>query len=135
MKKVVSDSKTFTNKGCKIAVQKNYFWGTFTLLSRIFWYWCFSLLLTLFLPPLPEVQCANFLEFWNPWGKVIERSGLRLKKKKLLIKGVKSLWRKKKFGRFLFVCIISLCLNVVLPPLHEGQCANFYFHFLEYGEK
>jgi hypothetical protein len=28
------------------------------------------------LPPLPEVGCQIFLEIWNPWGKVMERSGL-----------------------------------------------------------
>ena len=27
------------------------------------------------MPPLPEVGCPTFLEIWNPWGKVIERSG------------------------------------------------------------
>ena len=40
----------------------------------------FSLLryrLTFFLPPLPEVGCPIFLEIRNPWGKVMERSGLR----------------------------------------------------------
>ena len=37
----------------------------------------FSLRLTVFLPPLPEVQCPNFLYIRNPWGKVMERSGLR----------------------------------------------------------
>jgi hypothetical protein len=40
----------------------------------------FSLLryrLTVFLPPLPEVGCPIFLEIRNPWGKVMERSGLR----------------------------------------------------------
>ena len=40
----------------------------------------FSLLryrLTVFLPPLPEVGCPIFLEIWSPWGKVMERSGLR----------------------------------------------------------
>ena len=26
--------------------------------------------------PLPEVGCQIFLEIWNPWGKVMERSGL-----------------------------------------------------------
>ena len=31
-----------------------------------------------FLPPLPEVGCPIFLEIRNPWGKVMERSGLRL---------------------------------------------------------
>ena len=29
------------------------------------------------LPPLPEVRCPIFLEIRNPWGKVMERSGLR----------------------------------------------------------
>ena len=29
-----------------------------------------------FLPPLPEVGCQIFLEIRNPWGKVMERSGL-----------------------------------------------------------
>ena len=33
--------------------------------------------LTVFLPPLPEVGCPIFLETRNPWGKVMERSGLR----------------------------------------------------------
>ena len=42
-----------------------------------------------FLPPLPEVGCPIFLKIWNPWGKVMERSGLRIKNKKI-IKGVKS---------------------------------------------
>ena len=37
----------------------------------------FSLLLTVFLAPLPEVQCPNFLDIWRPWGKLMERSGLR----------------------------------------------------------
>ena len=39
----------------------------------------FSLLryrLKVFLPPLPEVGCPIFLEIRNPWGKVMERSGL-----------------------------------------------------------
>ena len=33
--------------------------------------------LTVFLPPLPKVGCPIFLEIRNPWGKVMERSGLR----------------------------------------------------------
>ena len=33
--------------------------------------------LTVFLPPLPEVGCPIVLEIRNPWGKVIQRSGLR----------------------------------------------------------
>ena len=30
-----------------------------------------------FCPPFPKVQCPNFLDFRNPWGKVMERNGLR----------------------------------------------------------
>ena len=33
--------------------------------------------LNVFLPPLPKVRCPIFLEIRNPWGKVMERSGLR----------------------------------------------------------
>ena len=36
-----------------------------------------SLRLNVFLHPLPKVQCPNFLDFRNTWGKVMERSGLR----------------------------------------------------------
>ena len=32
--------------------------------------------LTVFLPPFPEVRCQIFFEIRNPWGKVMERSGL-----------------------------------------------------------
>ena len=37
----------------------------------------FSLRLTVFLQPLPEVQCPDFLDFRNSLGKIMERSGLR----------------------------------------------------------
>ena len=33
--------------------------------------------LTVFLPPFPNVGYPIFLEIRNPWGKVMERSGLR----------------------------------------------------------
>ena len=33
--------------------------------------------LNVFLPPLFEVGCPIFLEIQNPWGQVMERSGLR----------------------------------------------------------
>ena len=32
--------------------------------------------LTVFLPPLAKVGCPILLEIRNPWGKVMERSGL-----------------------------------------------------------
>ena len=34
--------------------------------------------LNVFLPPIPKVGCPIFLNIRNPWGKVMERSGLRL---------------------------------------------------------
>ena len=30
-----------------------------------------------YVPPLPEIGCVKFVEIRNPWGKVLERSGLR----------------------------------------------------------
>ena len=42
--------------------------------------WNFSLIcslhLNVFLPPLPKVQCPNFFNFPNPWGKLMKISGL-----------------------------------------------------------
>ena len=43
-----------------------------SVLSLFAWY-----ILRPILPPLPEVGCPNFLEIQNPWGNVLERSGLR----------------------------------------------------------
>ena len=44
------------------------------VLSPLFmWY-----ILRPILPPLPKVGCLKFLEIRNPWGKVLERSGLRI---------------------------------------------------------
>ena len=37
--------------------------------STLLWYRCYRL--NVFLPPLPEVGCQNFLEIRNPWGKVM----------------------------------------------------------------
>ena len=123
---MVSDLKTFTKKGCKIATQKKFIFElVLPYWARFFWYQCFSLRLTVFLPKLPKLQCPNFLDFRNPWEKIFRRSGLRFEL--LLVKGVK-LPRWKKF--FTFFIIWSLNLNVFLPPLPEVQCPN-YFRFAE----
>ena len=50
----------------------------------------FSLSLTVFSPPLPKVQCSNFLDIRNFCGKVMERSGGRFKEI-LFIRGMKSI--------------------------------------------
>ena len=47
------------------------------------------------MPPLPKVGCPTFLEIRNPWGRVLERSGLRIEHF-LLGSGLKSP-RKKSF--------------------------------------
>ena len=33
--------------------------------------------LNVFLPQLPDIGCLKNLGIWNPWGKVMKRSGLR----------------------------------------------------------
>ena len=58
--------------------------------------------LTVFLSPLPEVGCPIFLEIQNPWGKVLERSGLTFESP-----------RKKKFV-FCWFC----------PTKHGGNHAS-----------
>ena len=59
---------TFLFENClKSPRKKSFFFSVF------FGFWSF---LTVFLPPLSEVGCPIFLEIRNPWGKVMERSGL-----------------------------------------------------------
>ena len=65
-------------KGVKLPRQKKFVLGrTLPYWAGFFCHWCFSLCLTVFWSPLPKVQCQNFLDFLNPWGKVMERSCLR----------------------------------------------------------
>ena len=52
--------------------------------------------LNVFLPPLHKVECQIFLEIRNPWGKVMERSGLRFKHF-MFKSGLKSPRKKKLF--------------------------------------
>ena len=67
---MVSALNMFAQNWSKIAVAKKVFDGFF------FFFIC-SLGLNVFLPQLPKVQCPNFLDIRNPWGKVMEQSGLR----------------------------------------------------------
>ena len=84
-------------KGCKIVARKKNvfgqilpFWGFFSV----------SLCLTVFLTSFLKVQCPNFLDFRNPWGKVM-KSGLRLKN--FTHKGCKIVVAKKSY-RVFFIC-------------------------------
>ena len=69
---MVSDLKTFSHKGCEIGAAKKVVFLCFLLL------YLFTLFKRL-LPPLPKVQCPNFLDVRNPWGKVMEKSVSDLK--------------------------------------------------------
>ena len=57
--------------------------------------------LNVFLPPLPKVRCPIFLEIQNPWGKVMERSGLIFEH--FCLKVVKNCREKKGF--FCWFCL------------------------------
>ena len=66
-------------QGVRSLRKKKFIFGQILLyLAGFCWYWCFSLRLTVFLPPLPNIHCPNFLDFRNPLGKVMERNGLIL---------------------------------------------------------
>ena len=62
---MVSDLKTFTNKGYKSAGQKkSWFLGKLCLTEQDFFGIAVSQSVSpVFLPPLPKVQCPNFLDF------------------------------------------------------------------------
>jgi hypothetical protein len=47
------------------------------------------------LPPRTDGGCQIFLEIWNPWGKVMERSGLTFEN--VCLEVVKNRRAKKKF--------------------------------------
>ena len=46
-------------------------------LTDFFLLYLFTLFLRSFCPHFPKFQCPNFLNIQNPWGKVMERSGIR----------------------------------------------------------
>ena len=64
MERSVLRYEHFCLKLSKIAAQK-----------KVFFFLSFFTF-EVFLPPLPKVGCPIFLEIQNPWGKVMERSGL-----------------------------------------------------------
>ena len=75
-----------------------------------------------FLPPLPEVGCSIFLEIRNPWGKVLERSGLRYEH--FCLKIVENR-RAKKSIFFSHFFTFEVPFNGLLPPLPEVRCPIF----------
>jgi hypothetical protein len=103
----------------KISAQKKFFASLFSLLKYR---------LTIFLPQLPEVGCPIFLEIQNPWGKVMERSGLRYERFCLKI-----VYNRRIIFFFFFFSLFSLLrysLTVFFPPLPKvGR--QFFFRDLE----
>ena len=78
--------------------------------------------LTVFLPPLPEVGCPMFLEIRNPWGKVMERSGLRYEH--FCLKIVKNRRAKKVFFFTFFTFEVSF--NGLFAPTSRGWMSNIF---------
>ena len=77
--------------------------------------------LTVFFPPLPEVGCPIVLEIRNPWGKLMERSGLRYEH--FCLKLSKIAAQKKSF--FLHFSLSRYRLTVFLRPLPKVGCPIF----------
>ena len=105
----------FVLKLSKITAQKKFFSSLF---SVFFGFWSF---LMVFLLPFPEVGCPIFLEIRNPWGKVLERSGLRYEHFCLTIVGNRRA-KKKKFSHFF---TFEVPFNGLLPPLPKVGCPIF----------
>ena len=104
-------------------MQRNFVFGRIFPYGSVFFCWsrCFSYRLTVILPLLSKIQCLNFLEFLNPWGKVSERSGLIFEnfahKGSKIVTAIFFLWI------VFFIC--SVRVNAFLPLFPEVQCPNF----------
>ena len=78
--------------------------------------------LNFFLPPLAEIGCPIFLEILNPWGKVMERSGLRCEY--FCFKIVKNCRAKKMF--FFADFALQNMLETTLPDGLETSGRRAY---------
>ena len=81
------------------------------------------------LPPLPEVGCPKFLEIRNPWGKVLERSGLRIEH--FCLKIVENRVTKKSFFSPLFSLFFDLLrfsvfFNGLFAPTSRSRISNIF---------
>ena len=85
--------------------------------------------LTVFLPPLPEVGCPIFLEIQNPWGKIMERSGLRYEH--FCLKIVENRREKKSFfsplcSLFFDLLRFSVFFNSLFAPTSRSRMSNIF---------
>ena len=102
----------FFFKLSKIAAQK-----------KVFFSFTFSLLryrLTVFCPHCPEVRCPIFLEIRNPWGKVMERSGLTFEH--FCFEVVKNCRTKKSFFFFADFALVHPPMASVLLSASVERC-------------
>ena len=87
--------------------------------------------LNVFLPQLPKVGCPQFLEIRNPWGKVMDRSGLRFET--FINKGVKSTRKKYCFWAnfdllsriFLDLVFLTTFNGLFAPTSQSPMCKKF----------
>ena len=111
---MVSDLKTFANKGCKISAQiKGFFRENFALLSRIF---LVSMFLTLFnglCAPTSQRQMSKLFRFSEFLGKSNGKKWSQIWK--LLLKKDVKLPQQKSFFLPILFCICSLYLNIFFP--------------------
>ena len=85
----------------------------------------FNSLLTVFLPQLVEVQCPNCLDFQNPLGKVMKRSGLRFEH-------FAHKWCKIAAAKKVFVTDfhhLFIPFNDLFAPTSQSPTSNFFFNF------
>jgi len=90
---------------------------------------CVGALLCICLPPLPEVGFPKFLEIRNPWGKVMERSGLRYEH--FCLKIVENRVTKKSFFSPLFSLFFDLLrfsvfFNGLFAPTSRSRMSNIF---------
>ena len=85
--------------------------------------------LNVFLLPLPEVGCPIFLELRNPWGKVMERSGLGYEH--FCLKIVENCVTKKSFFSPLYSLFFDLLrflvfFNGLFAPTSQSRMSNIF---------
>ena len=92
------------------------------------------------LTPLTKVRCPKILEIQNPWGKVLERSGLRIEH--FCWEVVLNRRIKKRQFFFLLILTYRTWLKPLFPmdqrPLVKGYISNFgislaFFEFFCFG--
>ena len=79
--------------------------------------------LTVFLPPLLEVGCPLLLEIRNPWGKVMERSGLRYEH--FCLKLSKIAAQKIVFFSLIFFTF-KVPFNSLFVPTSQSRMSNIF---------